>query len=202
MYIPPHCTESDPAEIARLIAAHPLACVVGHGPEGLVANHLPLLPEGEGAFVGHVARANRIHQVLAEGSAVLAIFRGEDAAVSPDWYPSKAETHRAVPTWNYQAVHVEGRIFWDDRLAFKRRVVSRLTTTTEGPDGWKMGDAPADYLQTMLDAIVGFRIEVTRVLAKTKLSQNRDRADFAAVRDAFAATGAEELAGRMDRMGR
>ena len=202
MYIPPHFAETDPSEIAGLIEACPLASLVVQTAEGLVANHLPLLPEGDGRMIGHVARANRLHELVTDGTEVLLIFRGQDGYVSPDWYPSKAETHKAVPTWNYQVVHVAGRIRWDDSDKFKRRAVGLLTRKMEGPAGWKMADAPRDFMDGMLAAIVGFEVAVDRVLAKTKLSQNRADADFAAVRDRFEGQGRHELSARMARLPR
>lgn len=205
MYIPPHFVETDPAEVAGLIAACPLACVVAQTAEGLVANHLPLMAEG-GLLIGHVARANRLHELVAEGQEVLAIFRGEDGYVSPNWYPSKADTHKAVPTWNYQVVHVAGRIRWDDSDRFKRKAVGLLTRQmegqTNGPDGWRMADAPRDFMDSMLGAIVGFEISVGRVIGKTKLNQNRSDADFGAVAGQFAARGKVALAARMRQMER
>ena len=131
MYIPLHFAEADPAEVARLIDAFPLATVVAQTGEGLVANHLPILTEGD-RMIGHIARANPLHDLLADGAEVLLIFRGEDGYVSPNWYPSKAATHKAVPTWDYQVVHVTGRIRWDDSDRIKRRAVALLTRKMEG----------------------------------------------------------------------
>ncbi|MBP6738001.1 MAG: FMN-binding negative transcriptional regulator, partial [Rhodobacteraceae bacterium] len=163
---------------------------------GLVANPLPLWRDGAG-LIGHVARANRLHELVAPGQEVLAVFRGEDGYVSPDWYPSKAHTHKAVPTWNYQVVQVTAQIRWDDSDKFKRRAVGLLTRKMEGAAGWKMADAPRDYMEGMLAAIVGFELQIVRIIAKTKLSQNRSDADFGAVRDQFDARGKAVLAARM-----
>ena len=110
MYLPAHFAETDAAEVAALMAAFPLACLVAETPEGLVANHLPLLVGPDGALISHVALANDLHRLVAEGQEVMAVFRGEEAYVSPNLYPSKAVHHRHVPTWNYQAVHVHGPI--------------------------------------------------------------------------------------------
>ncbi|MCB1360869.1 MAG: FMN-binding negative transcriptional regulator [Rhodobacter sp.] len=202
MYCPAHFTESGPAEIAQLLAAHPLAALVAMGPAGLVANHLPLLRDGDG-FVGHVALANDLHRDLPDGAEVLALFRGPQGYVSPNWYPSKAETHRAVPTWNYQVVHVHGRIHWSHADKDRRRAVALLTAHHEralnGAAGWTMGDAPADFLADHLARIVAFRIVVTRIEAKSKLNQNRGAADVGAVADAFEARGKSDLAQAMRR---
>lgn len=184
MYSPAHFTETDPAVIDGVIADHPLATLIAQTGAGLVANHIPLLRDGD-TLIGHVALANDLHCDLPDNSAVLAVFGGMEAYVSPNWYPSKAETHRAVPTWNYRVVHVHGRIAWSHAARDKRRAVHLLTAMMEGrvngAQGWKMGDAPADYMVGMIDAIVAFRVEIDRMQAKSKLSQNRSNADRAGV---------------------
>lgn len=201
MYVPAHFTETDPQAVAALIRDFPLAVVVGLTAGGLVANHLPLLMPEPDRLVGHVARNNAIHRDLAQDQEVLVIFRGEDAYVSPNLYPAKALHHRAVPTWNYQAVHIRGTIRFDHGDKAKRAAVGRLTrdreTRQNGDAAWKMADAPRDYMEEMLGAIVAFDIAVTEVIAKSKLSQNRDDADHAAVRAAMTDGGKATLAARM-----
>lgn len=185
MYLPEHFAETRPEEIDRLIAAHPLAAIVAQTEAGLVANHIPLLAEGPDRLIGHVALNNEMHRDIAENGEVLAIFCAEQAYISPNWYPSKHETHKSVPTWNYQAVHVHGRIRFDHSEKFKRAIVGRLTrhfeAITSGADAWRMADAPRDYMDMMLANIVGFEMTVDRVIAKSKLSQNRTPADFDSV---------------------
>jgi transcriptional regulator len=202
VYVPPHFQETRPGAVAALIEAAPLACVVAQTAEGLVANHLPLLAAPDGALIGHVALANEMHRVVAEGQEVLAIFRGPDAYVSPNWYPSKAETHRAVPTWNYTVAHLSGTISFQHDDHAKRAAVALLTRAherrTNGANAWRMADAPADYMTTMLSNIVAFRITVTRVLANAKLSQNREARDFAGVVEGLRAAGQEGVAGEME----
>jgi transcriptional regulator len=201
MYMPAHFVEIDPAEVAGVIDAAPLACIVAHTAEGLVANHIPLLTAPDGTLIGHVALANDLHRTLTDGHDVLAVFRGDDAYISPNFYPSKPETHRHVPTWNYQVVHVHGTITFQHDTHTKRAAVGLLTRLHErrlnGDKAWRMADAPADYMQMMLGNIVAFRIAVQRTLAKSKLSQNRDARDYqgavAGVRDA----GHAALASRM-----
>lgn len=201
MYIPPHFAEIDPAAIAAVTEAAPLACIVAQTAGGLVANHIPLLSGPDGVLIGHAALANDMHRLIAPGQEVLAIFRGEDAYVSANFYPSKAETHRVVPTWNYQAVHVHGTITFQHETQAKRAAVGLLTRLHErrlnGEGAWRMADAPADYLETMLGNIVAFRIAPTRVLAKSKLSQNRDARDHAGVVAGLAASGHGGMAARM-----
>lgn len=206
MYVPEHFRETDRGEIAEVMAGAPLACVVAQTEAGLIANHLPLLVATDGALIGHVALANDMHRVVAEGQEVLAIFRGEDGYVSPNYYPGKAEHQRAVPTWNYQVVHVHGAIRFQHDEKAKRAAVGLLTRLHErrvnGDAGWRMADAPADYMTGMLAAIVAFRIEVSRVLAKSKLSQNRDARDLAGAVEGVRASGNATLAERMARAGR
>ena len=202
MYNPAHFTETQQAEIERLMHDNPLAALVTQGAQGLDANHLPLLRDGDG-FVGHVARANPLHEVLADGAAVLAIFRAGDGYVSPNWYPSKAETHKAVPTWNYQVVHVHATLTWSHADKDKRRAVALLTARHEkavnGAQAWQMGDAPPDFLTDLLGKIVAFRLTVTRIEAKSKLNQNRSAADRTGVADALDAQGNAVLAAQMRR---
>lgn len=204
MYTPAHFAEDRPEEIAGIIRDFPLATLVAPTADGLVANHVPLLAEGEGLLVGHIARANDLHRAVAEGAGILAVFRADDSYVSPNWYPSKPAHHRHVPTWNYQAVHVTGRVSFPEDRKFLRGVVGRLTARFErerfGDAAWRMADAPADYMEAMLDAIVGLRIEIDRILAKSKLSQNRNSGDFENVAQVLRGEGRERMAEAMDRV--
>lgn len=183
MYVPSHFEESRPEALHGLIVEHPVGVLVTHGSEGLDANHLPFeLVEnvGEhGILRAHVARNNPVWQSMAKGDEVLVVFRAEEAYISPNWYPSKLETHKQVPTWNYRVVHAHGRITVHDEEKYVRGVVARLTRRHETghPSPWRMGDAPQDYINTMLKAIVGIEIEITRLVGKFKLSQNREVRD-------------------------
>ncbi|MCU0803162.1 MAG: FMN-binding negative transcriptional regulator [Rhodobacteraceae bacterium] len=201
MYIPAHFKEIDPGEIAAVIAAAPLATIVAQTGDGLIANHLPLLATPDGTMIGHVALANDMHRQIAAGAEVLVIFRGDDGYVSPNFYPGKAIHHRHVPTWNYQVVHSYGTISWQHDDHAKRAAVGLLTRLHErrvnGAQGWRMADAPADYMAEMLAGIVAFRIAVHRTLAKSKLSQNRDAIDHAGAVAGLAQTGKAGLAERM-----
>lgn len=198
MYLPEHFKEIDPEEIAAVIAAAPLGCVVANTAEGLIANHMPILVDKRGELVGHIALANDMHRLIAEGEEVLVIFRGVDGYVSPNFYPSKAEHHKQVPTWNYQVVHVHGTISFQHDESSKRAAVGLLTREHErrinGDKAWRMADAPADYMTDMLGKIVAFRIAVTRTIAKSKLSQNRDIRDFQGAVDGLKSSGQEALA--------
>lgn len=201
MYIPPHFNEIDPEQIKQVTEAAPLACIVAQTDAGLIANHIPLLAAPDGSLIGHVALANDMHRLIPDGHEVLAIFRGVDGYVSPNFYPSKAEHHKAVPTWNYQVVHAYGRISFQHDDHAKRAAVGLLTRLHErrlnGKDAWRMADAPADFMQGMLDGIVAFRMTVTRVLAKSKLSQNRDARDYQGAVAGLQASGQDALAQQM-----
>ncbi|MCX7644476.1 MAG: FMN-binding negative transcriptional regulator [Rhodobacteraceae bacterium] len=204
MYIPEHFREVDPAAVAALIEEAPLACLVAATGAGLVANHLPLLmAPGGGALIGHMALANDMHRLVAEGQEVLAVFRGEEGYVSPNWYPGKAEHHRVVPTWNYRVVHVHGPISFQHDTRSKRAAVGLLTSRrerrTNGAAAWRMADAPADFMETMLDGIVAFRIAMHRTLAKSKLSQNREPRDHAGAVEGVRSAGGAALAAAMER---
>lgn len=183
MYVPAHFAETDTERLRALIEAHPLGILVTGGPGGLDANHLPFLLERDAGEYGtlhcHVARNNPIWRALSDDDEVLVIFRATDTYISPNWYPSKHETHQQVPTWNYCVVHAHGRVRIRDDERYVRRVVAKLTQHHEAsePRPWKMGDAPPDYLDAMLKAIVGMEIEVTRLVGKAKLSQNKDARD-------------------------
>ena len=183
MYIPSHFSIKDREAIHHIIREHPLGMLVHEAPDGLDANHLPfeLDPQaGElGVLTAHVARANPVWQQCQGGAQVLVVFRGHEHYISPSWYPSKHETHRQVPTWNYEVVHAHGRLTVMDEERFVRGVVARLTRTHEAgePKPWKMGDSPKDYIDAMLKAVVGIEVQITRLEGKSKLSQNRDERD-------------------------
>lgn len=201
MYIPPHFHEISADEIALVIDTAPLACIVAQTDQGLIANHIPLLAAPDGTLIGHVALANDMHRLIAPGQEVLAIFRGADAYVSPNYYPSKADHHRHVPTWNYQAVHVHGTITFQHDDHARRSAVALLTRRHErrvnGDAAWRMADAPAEFMETLLGNIVAFRIAATRRLAKSKLSQNREPGDYLGAIAGLEGAGQGALADRM-----
>jgi transcriptional regulator len=180
MYEPAHFVERDADTLLALMKAHPLATLVRAGAE-LAADILPLEVERVGEtwrVTGHVARGNPLWRE-ADGQSVLLLFQGPQAYVSPNWYPSKSQHGKAVPTWNYTMVQVHGTLRATQDPEWLRALVTRLTERHEGGRAapWHVSDAPPDYIDAMLKAIVGIEIEVTRVEGKFKLSQNRDAAD-------------------------
>ena len=193
MYIPDHFREDRPDVLHDAMRQIGFATLVT---TGLEANHLPMLLDG-GVLRGHVARANPVWKA-GEGEA-LAIFLGPHAYVSPNWYPSKAEAGKAVPTWNYITVHAKGQIRWIQDADWLRAHVTALSDAHEAerPTPWKISEAPENYIATMLRGIVGFELAIAALDGKYKLSQNRDAADRDGVREAFASEGRPDLAGLM-----
>jgi transcriptional regulator len=180
MYMPAHFEETRTPVMHDLLRAHPLATWVVQGADGLVVNHIPFLIDPDrgpfGTLVGHVARANPIWRQL--GSSV-AVFQGPQAYVSPNWYPSKHAHGKAVPTWNYAVVHAHGTPRAIDSRDALLDIVTRLTVTHEAGQAapWAVSDAPADFIEQMLKAIVGIEMPIERLAGKWKVSQNRSEAD-------------------------
>ena len=204
MYTPAHFAVTDPAALHRIIREHPLGILVTPSPDGMDANHIPFEFDptvgAHGLLSAHVARANPVWQQCAGGADVLIVFRGNEHYISPNWYPSKHETHRQVPTWNYEVVHAHGRLTVRDDDKFVRGVVARLTRAHEAsePKPWKMGDSAPDYIDGMVRAIVGIEVLVTRLEGKSKLSQNREPRDVQGAADSLRARGVLPLAESME----
>ena len=206
MYLPSAFRQDDLAELHAQLQANPFALLTSAGAAGVQASHLPLLlapDEGEfGTLYGHFARANPHWRDLQGGAEALAVFNGPDAYISPGWYPAKAEHGKVVPTWNYIAVHARGPVELIEEPERLLQIVSRLSDQHERgrEQRWAVSDAPREYLDSMLRAIVGFALPIRRLEGKWKLGQNRSAADQAGVRDGLAASpspGDRELAARM-----
>jgi transcriptional regulator len=183
MYTPSHFREDRPEIQREFMRAHPLATLVTHSPAGLDANHIPVLVDDAVTLIrGHIARANPVWREAGTEEA-LAIFTGEQYYVSPSWYPSKQEHGKVVPTWNYQTVHAHGTLTFFEDKAKLRDLVDELTRANESkfPQPWGISDAPPEYIDGLLSAIVGFELRITRLVAKFKQSQNRPEADRAGV---------------------
>ena len=180
MYTPKHFEETRIDVLHGLIRAYPFATLVARAGDGLAANHLPF-ELVDGVLHGHVARGNELVQM--DGAEVLLIFHGPDGYISPNWYPSKHETGREVPTWNYAVVHVHGRLRVIDDAAWLRRLLETLTDHHEAdqPQPWKVSDAPEDHIEKSLQAIIGLEVVVERIEGKLKLSQNHPARNRAGV---------------------
>lgn len=193
MYLPQSFAEHDATRVHDFIEAHPLGTLVTSA-NGLYATHLPLLVDRENNLLeGHIARANPHHRDMPADSDALVIFNGPDAYITPEWYASKKEHGRVVPTWNYVAVHVYGRVTFIDDTAYLRRMVESLTARHEASRAhpWQVSDAPADYVENQLKAIVGVRFAITRMEGKWKMSQNRTAADVESVVEGLAGAPSE-----------
>ncbi|HWE45159.1 MAG TPA: FMN-binding negative transcriptional regulator [Caulobacteraceae bacterium] len=205
MYSPDAFAETDRAEIDRLIEAARLGLLITHGSNGLFATHLPFLYDASSkTLTGHIARANPQPTMAGDGEA-LVVLSGPDAYVSPRWYVSSARDGRHVPTWNYEAVHVYGRLTWFEGREPLLSVVRALTERHEAhiAPPWSVDEADTGYVDRLLGAIVGLRIEIVRIEAKRKLSQNRPAEDRTAVIAALEASDNprdHEIAARMRRL--
>jgi transcriptional regulator len=185
MYIPAHFAP-DEAAVSELLRRHGAADLITLTDQGLVATMLPFIyvPEAgaHGALHGHLARNNDQWKLPASGES-LAIVRGPNAYISPTWYAAKAEHGRVVPTWNYVTAHVYGRLVVHDDPVWTEDLVRRLTAKHEAGNEhpWSVDDAPRTFIDGQLRAIVGIEVEITRIEAKAKLSQNRPEADVPGV---------------------
>ena len=180
MYLPAHFKETRSDVLHTLIRGHPLGTLVTLNAAGeLQANPIPFLidpgPQAHGTLRSHVARANPLWRETRTEVDALVVFQGAQSYVSPGWYPSKAEHGKVVPTWNYIVVQARGRLRAVEDAEWLHALVSRLTERHEAPRAqpWGVGDAPPDYIATMLRAIVGIEIEITDLVGKWKVSQNR-----------------------------
>ena len=202
MYRPAHFVEDRIEVIHDLIRQHPLATIVTQRDGVLDADHVPVLVDAQdgefGTLRGHVARANPLWKSVAAGAEVLAIFQGSDHYVSPAWYAAKREHGKVVPTWNYMVAHARGPIVFHNERDWLATLVTRLTNTHEArrAEPWSVSDAPADYIDAMLRAIVGFEIRLTSISGKWKMSQNRSTADRTGIAAALESELAQDAADR------
>lgn len=189
VFMPPAFTESDFAAAVEMVRAARFGHLTVAGPSGLVSTPMPLLVDDDGAMVrGHLAKSNPV--LAAAPADAMLIVPGGDAYVSPGWYPSKAEHGRVVPTWNYEVVHLHGHLVTHDP-DWTLQLVRDLTEHHEAtmPQPWSVDDAPDDFIVGMLKAIVGVSLQVTKIEAKRKLSQNRPAIDLDGAVAGLRATG-------------
>ena len=208
MYIPTHFAESDIAVLHAMIRQHPLGTWVTQGTDELIVNHIPFFLDPArgryGTLVGHIARANPVWKTFSTTVPSLIIFQGEQAYISPSWYPGKQTDGKVVPTWNYVVTHAQGI---PEIIDDNDRVLEIVTTMSEIHEAsqtnpWKVSDAPAAYINAMLAAIVGIEIPLTKLTGKWKLSQNRQDADKLGVISGLQSagkTGADDMALQINR---
>lgn len=187
MYVPSHFAESRIDVLHDLIRTHPFGALVVLASDGLDANHIPFEIDPEpapfGTLRGHVARANPVWRDFSSRVDALVMFQGAHAYISPAWYVTKKEHGKVVPTWNYAVVHAHGPLRVIDDRKWLREFVGKLTDRHEAPrsDPWKVTDAPADFIDTMVAGIVGIEIPIAKLAGKWKVSQNRPAQDRAGV---------------------
>ncbi len=195
MYVPSHFDENCPQVLHAHMERYPLATVIAATAKGIQVNHIPVIFErgggGLGTLKGHIARANSLWRDLKGGAEVVVVFQGASHYISPNWYPAKREHGKVVPTWNYTAVHARGRIGWTEDATWLREFLEALTNSHERQyeTPWRVSDAPEDYIQQMLAAIVGFEITIGSLTGNWKVSQNRSEADRGGVVSALNASG-------------
>ncbi len=205
MYEPPLHREDDLARQHALIEARRLGLLISHGPQGLIANAVPFLLDPAASKLGtlqtHVARANPQWRDLAASAETLVVFQGPDHYVSPSWYPSKQETHKVVPTWNYVMVQARGAARVIENDEWLERQIAALTAKQEASREapWAVRDAPPDFIALQRKAVVGIEIEIADIRGKWKTSQNRSAADRAGVVEGLEAIG-DEAAEAMARL--
>lgn len=187
MYIPPAFREDRIEALHELIRLHPLGLLTTTGESGLAATPLPFLVDaaegGRGTLRAHMARANPHWRELRGGAECLVVFMGTQGYITPSWYPTKRETQRVVPTWNYVCVQARGRPRLIEEAAWLRRQLDELTRAREStrPEPWAVSDAPDEYIAAQMQAIIGIEIPIDRIEGKWKLSQNRSETDRAGV---------------------
>ncbi|WP_292783961.1 FMN-binding negative transcriptional regulator [Methylophilus sp. UBA6697] len=175
MYTPKHFSAPGEQALLDLIRTYPFATLVTTAASGLEVNHLPLYLEDKGILSGHVARANPLWQGTHGLNEVMAIFHGPHAYVTPAWYPTKAQTGMVVPTWNYVVVHARGKLRVIEDANCLRAHLTALTAQQEAAfeQPWQLEDAPAGFIDKLMQAVVGIEIEITELTGKWKLSQNQ-----------------------------
>lgn len=208
MYTPAHFAETRLDVMHALIAAHPLGTLVTLTSAGLDANHIPFeidpAPSAaapHGTLRAHVARANPVWQDFSRDVDVLVVFQGPQAYITPTWYvETKPAGGKVVPTWNYCVVHAHGPLIVRDDPAWLRGQLERLVHRHEStqPAPWHLADAPADFIEKQIAAIVGIEIPITRLSGKWKVSQNRSPADRAGVATGLRASRAADAAAMAD----
>lgn len=197
MYVPKHHALPDIEPVQALIEAHPLGAWVMPSDEGLVANHIPfLLDRSRGRFgtlLGHVSRANPVWRQLLASEHSVVMFQGPQSYITPGWYPSKQEHGRVVPTWDYAVAHAHGVARAIHEEAWLHDLLVRLTTINEASRQlpWKVSDAPANFIDKLLRAVVGIEIPIHRLTGKLKASQDEALQDRLGTVAGLAAEGTE-----------
>lgn len=178
MHVPKAFQQDDPVALHELMVKYPLASLIAYSATGIEVNHIPFFlnkSKGKLSLQGHIAKANPLWKLIKDKSQVLLVFHGPNCYISPNYYPTKKEQGKVVPTWNYVAVHVKGLLSYRFDTEFKLDMLNNLTIQHEQNQEkpWSITDAPMQYIQRMLAAIVGLEIEILSITGKWKVSQNQ-----------------------------
>ncbi len=197
MYLPSYHAQKETAALCALIEAHPLGAWVCQTSTGLVANHIPFLLDRSlgrsGTLLGHVARANPVWKQLAGDVPSVVLFQGPQSYITPRWYPSKSEHGKVVPTWNYAVAHVRGVARAVQDRTWLLDMLTRLTAANEASVDvpWKVSDAPAEFIERLMGAIVGIEITIDHIEGKLKASQDEELPDRLATVAGLSAQGSD-----------
>lgn len=204
MYIPKHFEESNIEVLHEFIKCNPFAALITNTEDGLNAEHIPVYLNTENAnrvsVQGHIATSNSLWKRSARAQECLLIFQGSNAYITPNWFPSKETDGRVVPTWNYSVVHVRGNIEFIHEPAWKLELLNKLTAQHENTlnNPWKVSDAPPEFIQKLLPAIVGVEIVVNDIVGKFKLSQNQTQDNRTGIAEGLEKQG-HEMAGQISK---
>lgn len=196
MYCPTHFQENRLPELIGLIEQFPLASVVCNGPSGLVADHIPLMYEDEantsGKLVGHVAKNNPLW-LLPTDQALLVVFQGPSTYISPNWYTTKRDAGKVVPTWNYAVVHAYCTLEAIHDPQQVLQIITKLTDQHEAsqPHPWRVADAPSEFTESLLGNIVGIELKINHIQGKWKVSQNQPIPNQQSVAQGLLAEGSD-----------
>lgn len=206
MYQPPHFRQTDAEALFSFITHHPLGLLITAGSAGLIANPLPFIvqrretPEGIDRLLAHMARANAQWKAIEAGDDVLVSFMGSHHYITPNWYATKQDTGKVVPTWNYQTVQVRGRAKVHQDASWLLQQLTALTDQEEAgePKPWAVQDAPESFVAAQMRSIVGIELDITAIEGKLKVSQNRNAADYNGVIKGLEAKGNQAAADMAD----
>lgn len=187
MFTPKDFKEEDFEIVRAFIKEQPQATIIAQTVSGIEACHIPMYWQDDGSqfgcLYGHITKVNTLNDSANLDAPWLVIFQDAGHYISPNWYPSKALTHKEVPTWNYRSVHITGNVSLLSEADALIEILTKLTTDFEAnqPDPWSLDEAPESYIQVMCRAIVGIRIDISKVQAQFKLSQNKTAENQAGV---------------------
>jgi transcriptional regulator len=200
MYIPAKYLEENWEYQKEVITNHPLATVITFSQDGLIANHIPFVlaidrETGKKYLHAHVAKKNHQIPALVSSEEVLVVFKSADSYITPTYYPTKQETHKVVPTWDFAAVHCYGKATIIDRKEWVRAQLDELTSQQEKERDvkWTVDEAPESHVNTLQKAICGLMIEITRIESKFKFEQKMPEQDVDGTIEGLAIDGKHEV---------